>query len=248
MGVPCQMHKLIFGTEVINYSITYSLKARQKRVAISPNGIVVILPHGSTEKEGKALIESVKKRVYLARERMLRQERTRRRLMDRDYLSEGKVPFLGKEIQISMSPEKRKRTRLEYDGSLIIRIQDTLAQKDVRQEVQRKVERWTKEQLAKAASETVRAFGKKLGILPKGIRIKSQKKLWGSCGRNHIINLNWKLALFPREVFEYVVAHEMSHLRHMDHSKAFWKSVASLQPDYKKYREWLKFRTGGGLS
>ena len=242
------LHRLIVGGEVITYSIKYSQKARHKRVAISPSGVVVVLPHGSTEREGKALIESVKRRVYLARERILKQEKTRKKLMELDYLSTGKVPFLGQEIPITIRPEKRIRTRLEHDGALIVKVQDTLAPKDVKREVQRKVEQWTRAQLASEASETVKVFAKKLGVMPKGIRIKSQKKLWGSCGRNHVINLNWKLALFPREVFEYVVAHEMSHLRHMDHSKAFWKLVASLQPEYKRHRDWLKFRTGGGLS
>ena len=79
----------------------------------------------------------------------------------------------------------------------------------------------------KEALEVSKVFGKKIGILPKGIRIKGQKKLWGSCVDNHIINLNWRLGLFPRKVFEYVVAHEMCHLRHMNHSKEFWNLVDS---------------------
>jgi len=241
------LHRLIVGGEVITYSIKYSLRARHKRVAISPSGVAVILPHGSTEKEAKALIESVKRRVYLAREKMLKQEKTRKKLMEVDYLAEGKVPFLGQAIPLSIHPEKRKRARLEYDGSLVIRVQDTWAGREVKTQVERSVERWVKAQLSAEALQTTRIFGKKLGILPKAIRIKSQKRLWGSCGRNAVINLNWKLALFPRKVFEYVVAHEMCHLKHMNHSAAFWRLVATLEPEYKKYRDWLKFRTGGGL-
>ena len=236
------MRKLIVGTDVINYSITYSRKAKHKRVAISPSGVKVVLPLGSPEQEGIALIESVKRRVHRARERILKQEKTRKSFTELRYVSGSKIPFLGNEVGLTVVPEKRQRTRTEYDGSLTIRVQADLTSKEVEREVRRKVERWIKEQLLRETSTLVQVLRNKIGVFPKGIRIKAQKKIWGSCGRNHVINLNWKLGLFPRRVFEYVVVHEMCHLRHMNHSKAFWKLVASLEPDYRKYAKWLRFK------
>ena len=148
---------------------------------------------------------------------------------------------------MTIVPEKRKRTRIEYDGNLTIKVQAGLTSKEVHDEVRRKIERWIKEQLLRETSALVQVFGKKIGVFPKRIRIKAQKKIWGSCGRNNVINLNWKLGLFPRKIFEYVVLHEMCHLRQMNHSKAFWKLVASVIPDHKNYKEWLRFRGYGNL-
>ena len=82
-----------------------------------------------------------------------------------------------------------------------------------------------------------------IGMVPRAIRIKAQKKLWGSCGKNCVINLNWRLGLFPKEVFEYVVVHEMCHLRHMNHSREFWKLVQKVMPGYEEQRKWLTFKT-----
>jgi hypothetical protein len=236
------MHKLILGNELINYSIEYSRKAKNKRVAISPSGVRVVLPFRSSEQEGIALIESVKRRVYRARERILIQEKKRKNLTELRYVSGSKIPLLGNEVGLTVVPEKRKRSRIEYDGNLTIRVQAGLTSKEVENEVRRRVERWIKEQLLTETSGVVQVLGKKIGVFPKGIRIKAQKKIWGSCSRNHVINLNWKLGLFPRKVFEYVVVHEMCHLRYMNHSQRFWKLVASVMPDFKKQRDWLKFR------
>lgn len=241
------MKKLTVGTQVIPYSITYSLKAKRKRIVIAPSGVTVVLPHGSEEKEAIELIESKKKTVFTLRARVLQQEKRFKDQVDIQYASGAKIPFLGREIPLLVVPEKRKRSRLEYDGSLVVRVQATLASQDVKKEVKRKIEGWIKEKIKEEAVEVAAVFGKEIGTLPKGINIKAQKRLWGSCGRNRIINLNWRLGLFPRKVFEYVVAHEMCHLRHMNHSKDYWKLVASIVPDYEKYRDWLKFRGHGSL-
>ena len=236
------MNKLTVGTEVIPYSITYSSKAKRKRIVITPSGVKVVVPQGSREDEAIELIESKKKTVFTLRERVLQQEKRFKDQVDIQYVSGATIPFLGREIPLLVSQEKRKRSRLEYDGSLVVKVQAGLSSQDVKKEVKKRVEGWIKEQMREEALQVIAVLGKKIGILPKGLRIKAQKKVWGSCGRNHVINLNWRLGLFPKKVFEYVFAHEMCHLRHMNHLKEFWRLVSSIVPDFQKQRDWLKFR------
>ena len=193
------MPQLILANDVIYYSITHSLKAERKRIVIAPSGVTVVLPHGSAEKEAIELIESKKKTVFTLRARVLQQEKRFKDQVDIQYVSGARIPFLGREIPLLVVPERRKRSRLEYDGSLVVRVQAGLASQDVKKEVKRKVEGWIKEQMQNETLKVVAIVGKKIGILPKGIKIKAQKSLWGSCGRNHVINLNWRLGLFPRE-------------------------------------------------
>jgi predicted metal-dependent hydrolase len=236
------MKKLIVGTEVIPYSIIYSLKAKRKRIVIAPSGVKVVVPQGSREEEAIELIESKKKRVFILREKVFQQEKRFNSQTDIQYVSGAKITFFGSEILLLVYPEKRSRSRLEYDGNLTVRVQAGLASQDVKKEVKRRVEGWIKEQMREEALQVIAVLGKKIGILPKGLRIKAQKKVWGSCGRNHVINLNWRLSLFRREVFEYVIAHEMCHLRHMNHSREFWRLVCSVMPGFQKHRDWLKFK------
>ena len=72
------------------------------------------------------------------------------------------------------------------------------------------------------------------------IRIADQKTRWGSCSSNGTLSFSWRLMLAPPRVLDYVVIHELCHLTYMDHSREFWAKVASLDPDYREHRKWLK--------
>jgi len=72
------------------------------------------------------------------------------------------------------------------------------------------------------------------------VSIRSQRTRWGSCGRNGHITLNWRLVLMPPDVRDYVLIHELMHLRRMDHSPAFWRHVASACPSFAASRAWLR--------
>lgn len=72
------------------------------------------------------------------------------------------------------------------------------------------------------------------------ITIRNQKTRWGSCSGKGNLNFNCLLMLAPDEVVDYVVVHELCHLIEMNHSKAFWRQVERVMPDYKKHRKWLK--------
>jgi predicted metal-dependent hydrolase len=72
------------------------------------------------------------------------------------------------------------------------------------------------------------------------VSVRNQRWRWGSCSRNGHICLNWRLVQMPDAVRDYVMIHELMHLRRMDHSKKFWKLVAEACPDYEAARRWLR--------
>lgn len=72
------------------------------------------------------------------------------------------------------------------------------------------------------------------------IIIKEQKKRWGSCTQNGTLRFNWKIIMAPEIIIDYLVVHEMCHLRYMNHAKEFWNLVEQILPDYKSRREWLR--------
>jgi len=82
-----------------------------------------------------------------------------------------------------------------------------------------------------------------LGLEYKKIFIKNQRSMWGSCSGRGNLNFNWRLAAAAPEALDYVVIHELCHLREMNHSKKFWAHVAAACPDYKARRRWLRDNT-----
>ncbi len=79
-----------------------------------------------------------------------------------------------------------------------------------------------------------------LGVAYRRIRIGGQRTLWGSCSPGGTLSFNWRLVLAPAEVLDYVVVHELCHLREPNHSRRFWELVEERRPEWRKQRDWLR--------
>ena len=97
-----------------------------------------------------------------------------------------------------------------------------------------------KEQASKIIPERIILFAHPMGVRPSDIRIGSAKKSWGSCSSSGRLTFSWRLMMAPPEAIDYVVVHELAHLKQLNHSKAFWKIVEEVMPDWKKRRRELK--------
>jgi predicted metal-dependent hydrolase len=89
-------------------------------------------------------------------------------------------------------------------------------------------------------STSARAEAERIGVQYRRIRIGGQRTLWGSCSRRGTLSFNWRLALAPPAVLDYVVVHELCHLRFLDHSQRFWRLVEWRRPHWREQRDWLR--------
>jgi predicted metal-dependent hydrolase len=99
---------------------------------------------------------------------------------------------------------------------------------------------WYKARALEIISERVRLYSEQYNFSPGQIKISSAKTRWGSCSSKGVLNFTWRLVMAPLEVIDYVVLHELAHLRVKNHSGEFWKVVESIYPEYKKQRKWLR--------
>ena len=83
-------------------------------------------------------------------------------------------------------------------------------------------------------------FAERLGSKVRKITLRDTRSRWGSCSNDAKLMFSWRLIMAPEDVLTYVAAHEVAHLKHMNHSKDFWKTVEYLFGSYKKERAWLK--------
>ena len=107
--------------------------------------------------------------------------------------------------------------------------------------IKEKLIKWYRAQAEEIFGGRVFYFSRIMGLEPQKIAVKTQKRIWGSCGyHDKAISLNWQLVFAPMDVIDYVVVHELAHLDTPNHSRKFWKSVANILPDYKMRQNWLK--------
>ena len=99
---------------------------------------------------------------------------------------------------------------------------------------------WYRRQARDHRELRLRLLAPRLSVQPSSISIRAQKTRWGSCSSRGVISLNWRLMLVPGHLADYVLVHELCHLRHLDHSPAFWSLVASVLPEHRRLRAELR--------
>ena len=103
-----------------------------------------------------------------------------------------------------------------------------------------KLTAWLKQNAKRILTNAVAAQSTRMGVQVSSVRISSAKTRWGSCSGKNNVNFSFRLLYAPKETVEYVVIHELAHVRHKDHSKRFWAEVEWYAPDWKTHRKWLK--------
>ena len=102
------------------------------------------------------------------------------------------------------------------------------------------LKRWYVEEAGKEIKARCMWFSLKTGHVPATIRITDARQRWGSCTHKGGLNFSWRLIQAPLEIVDYVIVHELVHLRQPDHSKKFWTKVRTIMPDYERRRKWLR--------
>ena len=102
------------------------------------------------------------------------------------------------------------------------------------------ISNWYKKSATELLPSMVYSISRELGLIPSKILIKNQRTIWGSCNSKKVISLNWRLILMKKSVIDYIIIHELCHIAHMNHSKAFWSLVEKYDPKYKENKLWLK--------
>ena len=174
----------------------------------------------------------------------------RERLAQRPRLVTGtRLPLLDGSLRLDVRPQaqidmfecaRSWRGRAERRGTVLRICATTLAEGELRA----LIERWYRREAATHLSARVEHFSPQLGVRPSRVTIRGQRSRWGSCSGKGTVSLNWRLMLVPGALADYVVVHELCHLRHMDHSPRFWAMVASTIPDYRRRRHNLNALQG----
>ncbi|MBE6083002.1 MAG: M48 family metallopeptidase [Tissierellaceae bacterium] len=159
----------------------------------------------------------------------------------REFTDGESLFYLGKEYVFKIIKEDLNVPKVIINGNIIeMYISENLLKENSKQVIKEILIKWYRQNFAEIVKDRIEKYSLLLKVKYKKIKIKDQKTLWGSCSTKENINLNWRLIMAPFPIIDYVVVHELCHLRFMNHSKDFWALVESVMPDYPERREWLK--------
>lgn len=225
------------GATAIPYTITRSARARRQRIVVTAGEVEVIAPEGVTEDQVAAFVHERRRWVFDTRARML--ERNLISGHPQRYVSGAKVPYRGRQVRLRVEDGPGAEIEVSYRNGFHVTVPEDLAAEDRDARIEAALQDWLKARLRQDVAVILDRTCKRLGLEARGFRLRDQKHLWGSCGKDSVIYLNWRLIAAPRPVLEYAVVHEVCHLKHRDHSVAFWGLVRSVLPDYEARKAWL---------
>lgn len=233
------MLQLKIGATLISYSIRKSHRAKYVRLSIGADGLHVVAPYSMDDSVISSIIE--KNQKWIIKKLESRNQRLTQIPPVREFVSGEKLLFMDNSYPLKVLEHKGRYTNVELtDGQFVVAINADLSIEKRREEIKRKLEQWYISRAKELFTKRLELFSNKIGVKVNTVRVKNQKTRWGSCSQKGNLNFNWKLIMAPRFIFDYVVVHELCHIKQMNHSKEFWLLVENQISDYKEMRKWLK--------
>ncbi len=153
------------------------------------------------------------------------------------FWAEGtRIPFRGEDFVLTLTPRTRGAAPQLHGEVLHVPV----GMDAESAHIEKAVTSWYRNEALRVFEECVEHFAPLLQVSPREIKLSSATTQWGSCTVRGVVRLNWQLVKMPLHLIDYVVVHELAHLREMNHSAAFWAVVGSACPDYTKLRRELK--------
>ena len=228
-------------TVLDGHRVAYELRRARRRsigFVVGLDGLTVAAPRWVGLADVDRALQA--KAGWILRKLQEQQERGRRLQAARvDWRDGARLPFLGRELELRLggaAPGAVLEPAGTGPGLLRIGLPTTASGEQIRDTVQA----WLQRQARRIFDERCAVYAPRLAVQPKRVSLTSAGTRWGSASRSGAIRLNWRLVHFGLPVIDYVVAHELAHLREMNHSPAFWDVVRSVLPDFEQSRGALR--------
>jgi predicted metal-dependent hydrolase len=209
------------------------IRSRRKSFTIQIDDagtLIVRAPRNATD---RAIYEIVaKKRTWIENKLHTARERSRK-IQNRSFKEGDRYLYLGEWFPLAINHNPTKGVHFQLEGGRFqLDVSERYRARDLMIE-------WYCITAKQVLTEQAACYACSTGLSYKRINITGAQKRWGSCSSSGNLNFSWRLVMAPIEVIEYVVVHELVHLREQNHSPRFWKLVSEILPEYGSRRRWL---------
>ena len=224
--------KIILNGQAVPYIIKRSSVAKYARLEISSAGLTIVIPKSYKLERIPDLLRE-KGRWVLSK--LAKYSQAQLAIDERELKSGDTIPYLGQDIEVVIQQIQGNADTVKLDrNKLVVGIRTN------NHRLYLALESWYRIQAGKFIREKVDEVSAYLGVRYNRITIRGQKTRWGSCSRRGNLSFNWKLMMAPEPVIDYVIIHEIAHLKEMNHTKKFWLLVAQHCPGWRQHKKWLK--------
>jgi predicted metal-dependent hydrolase len=238
-----RVRRILLGSEPLHYRLR---RARRRSIGfvIDDAGLTISAPRWVTLRDIEAAIRE-KERWIRAKLVEWREWRARRKLPTVHFADGGVLPFLGGEVvlRLGRAPDVTQLVGRGPRREVWVALPAEAGEQQVRDAVQA----WLQAEARRVLGERLALLAGRIDVKPKSWTISSARSQWGSCTHDGRIRLSWRLVHFALPVIDYVVAHELAHLKELNHSPRFWCAVAALLPGFEAARDEIKAVDLSGL-
>ena len=225
-----------FGDATIDFDVRRSSRRRKTiEISVDSNGVLVAAPMDVPGREVRAFVR--KRAPWIIRHRAEAQKRVHNRFLDGETL-----PYLGRPARMTFEAAGVEDPEVYFeDGCFRVVEPPGLDGQERVRAIKEAVSNWFFYRAMERLPDDVDRWWPHLAYGPKPrVLVRNQRRRWGSCASDGTIRLNWRLMLLPADLVDYVVVHELAHLRVRNHSPDFWNVVRGVMPDVQVRRRLLR--------
>lgn len=219
--------------------IDYELKKSTRKttsIYIERDGTISVLaPEPYDINKIEDILDSKRSWIY---RNLAEWEDLNRTRVEREFVNGEGFPYLGSTYRLQIVDKANNDLTLK-NGSFVLKRSELSNARD-------KFIDFYKSKAKGRLPKQVQKYSKKMGLEPSGIRVQELKNRWASCSADGTINFHWRCMMAPLSAIEYIVVHELAHLKHPNHTPEFWYAVEKVLPDYQQAKGWLRLY-GAGL-
>lgn len=225
------------------FSIARSPRRRSISIEIRRAQVVVRAPMGASQ---SLLMSFLQEKAAWVKAKITEQQQVLAIQPEpRCYVQGSQIPFMGELLTLVLGRGPRAAiARIDQHLHLILSPRSRLTDEA---QIRQLLSRWYQQQALNILTNKTHQLARSMDLVCTQVNIKATRSKWGHCTSRGAIQYNWQILLAPEAIVDYLVAHEVSHLRHHNHSADFWALVASVCPTFKADRAWLKSE-GASLS
>lgn len=210
-------------------------KRRSLGISVNKGEVIAHAPLKLSEQKIRDFVEQ--KLAWI--KKIVEKQRLRSNYQNKNYEAGEMFLFLGNEYILDFQQPLAGNVQIK-ENTLQVYLGKNAAMAGNKVWIHRQLKQWYVQQAVEYLADKTEFFAEKLGLRYQSIKVRYYKSKWGSCSTRGDIHYNYLIILAPPMIVDYIVVHELAHLKQHNHSPKFWQLVATILPHYQQCRKWLK--------